>query len=131
MERYLNTAGVCNPQRHYMVDIQRGLEEIKALVDRGEYFTINRARQYGKTTTLLALTEYLKKDYVVVSLDFQKMENADFVDEHTFSLAFFDYFLRTLRNKRNPIKGLNDKAIKEMDGVIQQSVRFPLRKLFI
>lgn len=75
MKRYFNVTGACNPKCHYMVNIQKSLEEIKKMVDRGEYFTINRARQYGKTTTLMALAEYLKKDYVVISLDFQKIGN--------------------------------------------------------
>ena len=40
------------------------------MVDTGQYFTINRARQYGKTTTLQILGEYLASDYTVISLDF-------------------------------------------------------------
>ncbi|MFR1368875.1 MAG: hypothetical protein ACLSA0_01435 [Eisenbergiella massiliensis] len=90
--RYFNTTGACNPQLHYMVDIQGRLEEIKNLVDAGKYFTINRARQYGKTTTIKALSEYLENDYVVVSLDFQRMSNAEFADEYIFSAAFAAYF---------------------------------------
>lgn len=35
-----------------MVNIEERLKAIKILVDAGKYFTINRARQYGKTTTL-------------------------------------------------------------------------------
>lgn len=70
MSRYFNTTGSCNPQFHYMVDIQERLSEIKKLVDDGKYFTINRARQYGKTTTLTALASYLSKDYIVIFLDF-------------------------------------------------------------
>lgn len=33
----------------------------KSLVDSGKYFMINRARQYGKTTTLKMLGHYLKR----------------------------------------------------------------------
>ena len=47
MKRYFNTTGACDPQLHYMVDIRKRLREIKKLVDAGQYFTINRARQYG------------------------------------------------------------------------------------
>ena len=47
------------------------------MIDAGQYFTINRARQYGKTTTLAALAKYLIQDYVVVSLDFQLMSHKD------------------------------------------------------
>ena len=60
--RCFNITGACNLQLHYMVDIRGRLEEIKRLVDDGKYFAVNRARQYGKTTTLMALAEYLKKD---------------------------------------------------------------------
>lgn len=35
-----------------MVDISRKLNEIIKLIDKEAYFTINRARQYGKTTLL-------------------------------------------------------------------------------
>lgn len=55
-----------------MVDLSKRLEQIREMVDRGEYFTINRARQYGKTTTLHALGDFLGNDYTVVSLDFHR-----------------------------------------------------------
>lgn len=45
-----------------MVDIRGRLEEIAGFVDRGEYFTINRARQYGKTTTLRALKGAMREE---------------------------------------------------------------------
>lgn len=88
MQRYFNAAGVCNPKYHYMVDIQSRLKRIKMLIDRGSYFTINRARQYGKTTTLMALRKYLSEEYVVVSMDFQLLSHADFESESSFITAF-------------------------------------------
>ena len=51
MKRF-NTTAVCIPSKHYMVDLSERVREIKKLVDAGKYFTINRARQYGKTTPL-------------------------------------------------------------------------------
>ena len=54
------------------------------MIDAGEYFTINRARQYGKTTMLQELALYLKPDYIVVSLDFQTMSSSDFQSECSF-----------------------------------------------
>ena len=59
MGRVFNTTGVCIPEKHYMVNINGRLQQIKVLVDEGKYFTINRARQYGKTTTLRALAEIM------------------------------------------------------------------------
>ena len=56
------------------------------LGDAGQYFTINRARQYGKITTLLALAEYLKSAHIVVSLDFQLFSSGTFETQNTFYL---------------------------------------------
>ena len=95
VERYFNTAADCKPDVHYMVDVSSRLDEIKGYVDRGAYFTINRARQYGKTTILRALADYLKEWYYVISLDFQnQMSSAKFRDENTFSKAFAKAFVR-------------------------------------
>lgn len=62
-------------------------------MDYGSYFAINRGRQYGKTTTLNALEEYLKDDYIVLSLDFQQLGTGDFADETTFVRAFGEVLL--------------------------------------
>lgn len=78
MRRYFNTEGQCEPDMHYMVRLDDRLKKIKVrYVDRGSYFVINRGRQYGKTTTLRALAEYLRNDYAVISLDFQKLSDAN------------------------------------------------------
>ena len=81
MGRVFNTTGVCIPEKHYMVNINGRLQQIKVLVDEGKYFTINRARQYGKTTTLRALAEMLRDEYYVVLLDFQTFDNEKFSAE--------------------------------------------------
>ena len=62
MRKTFNTDGYCDPELNYMVDLSGRLAEIKSMVDEGKYFTVNRARQYGKTTVLTALAEYLKKE---------------------------------------------------------------------
>lgn len=69
--KVFNTTAVCIPSRHYMVDLSERVREIKELVDGGKYFTISRARQYGKTTTLTALRHALLNQYVVVSISFE------------------------------------------------------------
>ena len=87
-----NTTGVCTPDKHYMVDLTDRMKQIKIMVDAGQYFTINRARQYGKTTTLTALAHYLQPSYVVVDLDFQDIGDAGFADENDFSRSFATIF---------------------------------------
>lgn len=94
MTRKFNTTGSCDPQRHYMVRLEGRLKRIKEYyVDDGSYFVINKGRQYGKTTTLRALEEYLKEDYIVLSLDFQRLGTEDFTDESTFARAFTEVLI--------------------------------------
>ena len=66
-----NTTAVCIPSKHYMVNLSERVKAIRQLVDEGKYFTINRARQYGKTTTLRALQQEIQDQYVVLSLSFE------------------------------------------------------------
>ena len=88
MNRYFNITGCCNPQEHYMVNLDSRLAQIKKMVDKGQYFSINKGRQYGKTTILKALREYLKNDYVVISMDFQFVSTSEFATENSFVKAF-------------------------------------------
>lgn len=69
--KVFNTTAVCIPTKHYMVDLSERVAEIRNLVDAGKYFTINRARQYGKTTTLTMLKKELSSEYDTLFLDFQ------------------------------------------------------------
>ena len=55
-----NVTGTCVGHKHYMVDISGKLDEIEKLIDDECYFTINRARQFGKTTTLFHLAKRLE-----------------------------------------------------------------------
>ena len=82
------TTGVCTPQNNYMVDISDRIEKMKAMVDEGKYFTINRSRQYGKTTTLTALAKKVNESYIVLSMDFQGLDDSSFSSSGTFSQAF-------------------------------------------
>ena len=111
--RTFNTTGVCDPEKHYMVPLDQRLAEAKILVDEGKYFTINRARQFGKTTLLHALTNYLNSDYFVVSMDFQmQMSNAKFKSENSFSLAFARAFESSFRLNPKSRQPENAAAIK-------------------
>lgn len=112
MKKKFNITGLCVPHKHYMVNIDKRLSQIRELVDDGAYFTINRARQFGKTTTLNILATLLEKDYFVVSLDFQALGYASFEDENSFALTFASYFLRESRWGDCVISPQLDKALK-------------------
>ncbi len=55
-----NVTGACRQEIHYMADISDRLCQMKEMIDDGKYFVINRARQYGKTTTLSLLKEKIR-----------------------------------------------------------------------
>ena len=95
-----NITGTCYPESHYMVNLDSRLAQIKQMVDAGKYFSINKGRQYGKTTTLRALRAYLNKEYIIVSLDFQALSSSEFENEQTFvrAMARGLYQLKTVKS---------------------------------
>lgn len=104
MCKAFNTDGYCDSKFDYMVDLSNRLKEVKAMIDAGKYFTINRARQYGKTTILNALISYLEPDYEIVSLDFQSMSSLSFENEQSFVAAFSEELLDNVKNFPNNIR---------------------------
>lgn len=57
--RFFNTAGPCDPERHYMLPPERRLPGVRDLVDRHFYFVLHAPRQSGKTTCCGALAHSL------------------------------------------------------------------------
>lgn len=76
MGKHFNVTGTCIPSEHYMVNIDRKIDAIvRDYIQTGSYFTMNRARQFGKTTTLYLLEERLKNNYIVLSLSFESADD--------------------------------------------------------
>ncbi|MDR2583511.1 MAG: AAA-like domain-containing protein [Fibromonadaceae bacterium] len=83
--REFNVTGICLPKEHYMVDITNKVNQIAAMVEKGKYFTINRARQYGKTTTIRQLEKFLLgKGYQVARISFEGIGDEPFENEKNF-----------------------------------------------
>lgn len=89
MKRF-NVAGVCVPEKHYMADIRDKLEKMIDMIEDDEYFTMNRARQYGKTTTLSRLNNELKDKYYVLFLSFEGVGEGAFANDN----AFVQFFIK-------------------------------------
>ena len=96
MRKRFNVTGSCNPERHYMVDSAKRFAAVEALIDQGEYFTINRARQYGKTTTLDMIWRRLSNRYLVMPISFEGMGDSAYDSEAAFSKAFVGRLERRL-----------------------------------
>lgn len=110
-----NITGTCRPNEHYMVDITERLEIISKMVSKGDYFCINRGRQYGKTTTLEALSKYLKPNYTVFKLSFEGVSQESF--ESLPSACA--YFLQSmLFNARLGLTDLDDAALQVLEKAI-------------
>ena len=124
--KIFNTTGVCVPEKHYMVNLESRLALIKTMVVSGQYFTINRARQFGKTTTLVALAEYLKNDYLVLRLDFQGIGNAGFRSEE----SFVQDFCRLIRKKKRSGLFIPDKINSILETYIDMNSKATLNALF-
>jgi len=97
MMKRFNVTGLCVPRKHYMADISGKIAKIKALIDMERYFTINRARQYGKTTTLAALERELIDEYIVVSISFEGLGDESFASSEVFCNVFIKHIVKALR----------------------------------
>ena len=106
-----------------MVDISQRLTEIKEMVDAGEYFCINRGRQYGKTTTLEALVHTLSDDYIVISLDFQGLGNSVFQNEGTFTQGLARLFIYAYEFANAHVPQNYVDAFREINGKKAEEVR--------
>lgn len=74
MKRFQVT-GNCVREKHYMVDVNDKIQKIiTSYIQCGYYFTINQARQYGKTTMLYLLEEKLREQYIVLHLSFESAD---------------------------------------------------------
>ena len=97
--REFNTTGLCVPHKHYMADISAKVSAVMDMIDKGKYFTINRPRQFGKTTLLTMLWRQLSNsdDYHVISLSFERVGDTIFGHENRFCTEFLDWISRPLK----------------------------------
>jgi len=106
MKRF-NTTGKMIADQHYMVPIDRQVNEAARMVEDNLYFCINRGRQYGKTTTLAFLKQKLEvKGYVVFSISFEGLPDSAYESLETLIYAslekmVFSMQLNTIANFSN------------------------------
>jgi hypothetical protein len=92
MKKRFNITGVCFPEQHYMADSSAKYARMLEMIEQGDYFTINRPRQYGKTTALFQLESILNKTttYLVLRMSFESLGESAFKDEQSFCQVFLD-----------------------------------------
>ena len=97
--RRFNVTGTCMADKHYMVDTKGKIDKIQNMVDDGLYFTINRARQYGKTTTIRYLVERLKSEYIVLNTSFEGSDDVVFSKPQKFNEYFIKKIMAILKKQ--------------------------------
>ena len=97
IRKEFNVTGSCNPQWHYMVNTEKRFEAVEALIEKGKYFTINRARQYGKTTMLLTIRQRLSDKYLIIKTSFEGIGDEAFVGIPEFVKTFCSLMARFLK----------------------------------
>ena len=116
MAKVFNITGLCLAERHYMADVSEKLRQTLVMVERGDYFIINRPRQYGKTTMLELVANSMRKneDYLVFSQSFEGIGDIVFESE----AAFCPKFLHLLSvDASNWDKSLSEWLSKRKEGV--------------
>jgi len=88
--RRFNITGLCVPEEDYMVDISPKINEISKLIGDRAYFTINRPRQYGKTTLLSQLYRNLSASYTMLFLSFEGLGDDTMATESGFCRTFME-----------------------------------------
>jgi hypothetical protein len=85
-----------------MVDISGKSSQVMNLIEQGEYFAINRPRQYGKTTMLNMLAQSLwnKPDkYVMIRLSFEGIGDEIFNSEMVFVPQLLDLISSKIKDR--------------------------------
>ncbi len=97
---------------HYMANVDKKIDQIMKMVEVGEYFTINRPRQFGKTTIINELESKLDEmSYLVISMSFEGIGDDVFKDETVFIQSFLRLIKKSLK-WQNKEKILQSQSIK-------------------
>jgi len=120
MKKDFNITGVCIPEMHYMVDTTQKIENILDLIEKRKYFSINRPRQYGKTTTFFHLYKELQKkeDYICIKISFEGIGVESYQNTELFIPQFLNLLIKIFKfNKLTNYTDLiiNNKNISTWD----------------
>jgi predicted AAA+ superfamily ATPase len=93
MQKEFNDTGLCVSDRHYMVETSEKIEKIVHLIEKGKYFSINRPRQFGKTTTLFLLMKHLfaSDAYLPLRISFEGLSTESYTNQKHFIESLFFY----------------------------------------
>lgn len=122
MVKTFNITGTCIPERHYTADISKKLDKLMEMVSKGDYSTINRPRQYGKTTVIYLLEQRLKhdKDYLAIDISFEGIDTPTYQKHERFIATVMNILSRRLKFMgEDELVGLieGNKSISDFEGL--------------
>lgn len=100
-----------------MVDTESRFKAVERLIDSGAYFTINRARQYGKTTMLNMIWRKLSNNYLIIDSSFEGVGDSPFESEKSFARLFVSLMKGALQ-----INKANESLIAVLDEFVPSSM---------
>jgi len=140
MRKKFNVVGWCHSKRHYMADISGKVEQVMLMIEDGDYFIINRPRQYGKTTMLHTIDHLLSQsqEWVVFSVSFEGISSKEYSQEHSFCNRFLHLLYKQMIEKdetefANLIvkERLSKLTLTELSNFITQLVNVADKKLVL
>ncbi len=123
-----------------MADISAKFQATLQLVENGEYFAINRPRQFGKTTLLEVLARYLNEsgEWLVFNTSFEGIGSEPFESPNQFCGSFLRLLARTISMAELPeiekiLKdaSMQDSSMEELSETITRLVNSTDKKLVL
>ena len=101
-----------------MVDTEKRFKAVEGLIDGGAYFTINRARQFGKTTMLQMIRRKLSDKYLIIKTSFEGLGDESFKSIPEFVNTFCSLmtnFLQNIGEEQNVWKFFDHKDLTSFE----------------
>ena len=94
-----------------MVDITEKMKYVDNLIEKAKYFTINRARQFGKSTVLKWIKNHYSGRYYVADISFEITSSSDWVSDESFCTALCAKMVSAFNDSGNiPFANIWNKA---------------------
>ncbi|MEM6319968.1 MAG: AAA-like domain-containing protein [Bacteroidota bacterium] len=123
MKKRFNITGTCFPEQHYLMDNSQKLAAIFELIESGAYFTINRPRQYGKTTSMIWLAKKLSKTeiYLPIELSFQGLDAQWYESDKKFAEMFIRQIIKSLKYTHSTLTNFLSESIAKISDLQELS----------
>ncbi len=126
MAKTFNITGPCNTDRHYMADVSKKLAGMERMIGAGDYFTINKPRQYGKTTIMHLIEQRLSQngEYLVLGISFEEIDAETYEKQEWFITTFTDII-------KEQLEFLDEKELLTFAAQYKPIINFKQLDLFL